>query len=211
MRPRSASPLDNRHSARSRARGPRSRRPRRPSRRPLPGAARDRHPDGAEPTPALGSRKRCERRHAAEAVTAVERLGSRDLGPAAGKQVGAQRAAAGADGAGGEHRLDEVAARLVASLRAVGVVRVAGLRRREVVLLASRRAPSLALAAGGRSRTSRIASRRISTLYRDPARIRAPRRADVSRACPHALSGPVPDHIAALAPLAVRKYRSIDR
>ena len=42
-----------------------------------------------------GPRERCERRGAPEAVTAVEPLRSRDLRPAAGKQVGAQRAAAG--------------------------------------------------------------------------------------------------------------------
>ena len=85
----------------------------------------------ARSDPGVGSRKRCKRRRAPKAGTAVEPLGSSDLGPATGKQVSAQRAAAFADGAGGEHRFDEVAARLVASLRALRSIGVAGFGRRE--------------------------------------------------------------------------------
>ena len=38
-----------------------------------------------------GPGKRCERRRAAEAVGAIERLGARNLRPAAREQVGAER------------------------------------------------------------------------------------------------------------------------
>ncbi len=83
----------------------------------------------------VGSRKRRERRHAAEAAVAIERLRTRNLSPTAGKQVGAQTATRRADGAGRKHGLDEVPPRVVARLGAVRRVRVASLRRREIPVL----------------------------------------------------------------------------
>ena len=97
----------------------------------------------------VGSRKRCERRHAAEAAVAVERLRTRNLGPTAGKQVGAQTATSRADGAGGKHRLDEVSPRVVARLDAVRRVRVASLRRREIPVLRGKQRAVARTRAGG--------------------------------------------------------------
>ena len=91
--------------------------------------ARERRVGSAQAEPAAGARQRRERRGAAEAGVAVERLGPRHLRAAAREQVGAKRRGGRARPAGGEDRLDEVAAGVVASLRAVGRVRVAGLRR----------------------------------------------------------------------------------
>ena len=80
-------------------------------------------------------RQRRERRRAAEAVVAVERLGARDLSPAARQQVGAQRRYGPGSRTGRKHRLDEVSPRFVASLDAVRRVRVASRGRREIPVL----------------------------------------------------------------------------
>ena len=76
--------------------------------------------------------ERCERRSAAKTGAAVERLRPRDLGTSAREKTGTKCSTGGSHRPGGEDCLDEVAPRLVASLRAVRSVRVCGRRRREI-------------------------------------------------------------------------------
>ena len=96
-----------------------------------------------------GSRKRCERRDAAEATVAVECLRTRNLSPAARKQVGAQPATVRADRPGGKHRLNQVSPRVVAGLSPVRRVRVASLRCREIPVLRGKQRTVARAGSGG--------------------------------------------------------------
>ena len=86
--------------------------------------------------------ERCERRCAAKAGSAVERLRPRDLGPSTREKTGTKWSTGRqSTGPAARHRLDEVASRLVACLRAVRCVRVGGSRRGQVAVPRGERAP----------------------------------------------------------------------